>query len=103
MTDYRAAHVVNIYKRRLEKNFWRDIDHETRKRMGRSGLLKQHKILEIARPDAVKLPVKEYLDAVAENLCSNYSVRKAGAIGIRSPECYQAEMQQILESLQVSE
>lgn len=103
LENYHAKHIVNIYKRHLERDFWRDVDRETRMTMGRGGLVKRYKILEIVRADAETVSAEKYLTAVAEKLCSNYAVRKAGAIGSRSPERYQAEMQQILEALQDAE
>lgn len=102
LADYRAAHIVNIYKRHLDENFWDDVDAETQKRMGRRKLSLCWKIISI-RPERNKtVATEEYVQAIADRLCSNYARKNSGAIGIVSPENYQKEMGKVLAHLPIA-
>lgn len=99
LADYKAAHIVNIYKRNLAKHFWDDVDTETLKRMGRRKLSLCWKIISI-RPERNKtVAAEEYVQAIADRLCSNYAKKCSGAIGIVSPDNYQNEMRRVLAHL----
>lgn len=99
LAEYKAAHIVNIYKRHLQEDFWNDVDEETQKRMGRRKLALCWKIVQIKPNFDGDVSAKEYVQAVADKLSDNYSKKNKGAIGIVSPESYQKEMQRVLEYL----
>ena len=102
MTDYKAAHIVNIYKRNLAKHFWDDVDTETLKRMGRRKLSLCWKIISIKPDYGGNVSVKEYVQAIADRLCSNYAKKNSGAIGTVSPENYQKELRRVLAHLPIA-
>ena len=88
LADYKAAHIVNIYKRNLAKYFWDDVDTETLKRMGRRELSLCWKIVSIKPACSKTVSAEEYVQAVADRLCKNYTKKHGGAVGIVSPESY---------------
>ena len=102
MSDYKAAHIVNIYKRNLAKHFWDDVDTETLKRMGRRKLSLCWKIISIKPEYNKTVAVEEYVQAIADRLCSNYARKNGGAIGTVSPENYQIEMRRVLAYLPIA-
>ena len=88
LKKYHASNIAFIYKEKLQKQFWLDLNRETWKRMGRGRLKKACKILRSTHVCNVCVSAEECMNAIAKTLCDRYSAKHKGALGNLSPETY---------------